>query len=149
MSKINWLQVQNEYVTDESISHEDIAKKYRVSRSQVTRVASKNNWLELRQKSKQSATDKLPEKVGEELSKVNARHIQTARILQTIGMRTFLGDTNNNIAQLHPTSFDHARKAVETGVTIERKATGLDKSEQAPKVNILNLIAGEREKYGF
>ena len=149
MSKINWLQVQKEYISDESISHKDIAEKYGVTREQVSRMAIRNKWTELREKTRQEVTRRLPETAGEELSKINARHIQTARILQTVGMRAILGDTEHNVAQLHPKTFDQARNAVETGVTIERKATGLDKSEQSPKVNILNLIQGEREKYGF
>ena len=149
MSKINWLVARNEYVIDESLSYEDIAQKYGVSKSQVVRVADKEQWQELRAKAKQNATEMLPKKVGESIAEVNERHVQTAKILQTKGMVAIIGDEKNGIKPIPITSFDHARKAVDTGVTMERRALGLDKESGGPSVNVFVAVSTDQKKYGF
>ena len=149
MAKINWLQAKKDYISDESLSYEKIAKKYGVSKMQVARVAKKQGWVGLRKAAIQNANEMLPKKTGDAISDINARHVQTGKILQTKSMRSIIGDPEKGIDGFNPGDFEVARKGVVSGVAIERKAAGLDKSEQAPQINILNLIQADRKKYGF
>lgn len=135
MAKINWLQARVDYVSDESLSYEDIAKKYGTTKRAIEMHASKDKWVQLRADTSATLRQKLPEKISESIADVKVRHIQTAKILQSKGLRVIVGDPKNGIAGMEPETFDNARRSVKDGVEIERKALGMDEPT-IPAVNV-------------
>ena len=49
MSKVNWEQIEVEYIAG-SMSYRDIAEKYSVAQSRVSKVAAENKWYLKRKK---------------------------------------------------------------------------------------------------
>lgn len=48
MSKVNWSKAVQDYISNETMSYEKIAKKYKVSRTTVANKASEEDWPLLR-----------------------------------------------------------------------------------------------------
>lgn len=66
---INWLKIKEEYITS-SISQRDLADKHGVSYNTLMKRATKEKWLELREKAEKKATAKLLQKQGDKLLSV-------------------------------------------------------------------------------
>lgn len=66
---INWLKIKEEYITT-SISQRDLADKHGVSYNTLMKRATKEKWLELREKAEKKATEKLLQKQGDKLLSV-------------------------------------------------------------------------------
>jgi transposase len=66
---INWLKIKEEYITS-SISQRDLADKHGVSYNTLMKRATKEKWLELREKAEKKATEKLLQKQGDKLLSV-------------------------------------------------------------------------------
>jgi LysM repeat protein len=133
MSKIKWIKAKTDYIKDETQSFESISKKYGVSVTAVKVRASKDGWVKLRKQTLQKVNQKLPEKLGNELAEIKARHARLGRILQGKGYQKI------SKQKAVPQDFDDARRAIETGVKIEREALDLNKNTP-PMVNIKNII---------
>lgn len=69
IDKINWLKIKEEYITT-SISQRDLADKHGVSYNTLMKRATKEKWLELREKAEKKATEKLLQKQGNKLLSV-------------------------------------------------------------------------------
>ena len=120
--KANWHKALTDYISDESLSYDDISKKYNVSIDAVKRIAVKEEWVKLRSETKQKIIQKLPEKTGDKIAEVNARHANFAKILQGISIRAITSKEKGKEPEFKPSSFEDARLGLLTGVNIERNA---------------------------
>lgn len=88
-SKIDWLKLETEYVTDISekpVTLKDLGKKYEVSYKTIEDYSSKNNWKEKRREYKVKVSEKFKEKLSDETSDVMAdilNNINTALLQAT------------------------------------------------------------------
>jgi len=121
MAKINWSEARAKYISDETISYNDIAKEYGVVYKTVAVWAKKQNWIKLRKESALNGNQKVIEKVGDSIAEVNARHIRTGKLFQEAG----INPVKNK--RFKPRSFDQALRSVDKGIEMERKALGIDK----------------------
>lgn len=116
--KIRWEKALVDYISDDTVSYASIAKKYGVSKQAVVEHASREGWQDLREETRKKVIQKLPEKIGENISDVNARHQKIGLKLQDIGLEA--------LDKFKPMNFREARDTIVLGVTLERKILGLD-----------------------
>lgn len=74
-SKIDWLKLETEYVTDISekpVTLKDLSKKYGVSHLVIQQYSSDKKWSELRKEHFRKVSEKTKEKLSDETSNVMA-----------------------------------------------------------------------------
>lgn len=88
-SKIDWLRLETEYVTDISekpVTLKDLSKKYGVSHLVIQQYSSDKKWSELRKEHFRKVSEKTKEKLSDETSDVMAdilNNINTALLQAT------------------------------------------------------------------
>lgn len=88
-SKIDWLKLETEYVTDISekpVTLKDLSKKYGVSYLVIQQYSSDKKWSELRKEHFRKVSEKIKEKLSDETSDVMAdilNNINTALLQAT------------------------------------------------------------------
>lgn len=88
-SKIDWLKLETEYVTDISekpVTLKDLSKKYGVSHLVIQQYSSDKKWSELRKEHFRKVSEKTKEKLSDETSSVMAdilNNINTALLQAT------------------------------------------------------------------
>lgn len=88
-SKIDWLKLETEYVTDISekpVTLKDLSKKYGVSHLVIQQYSSDKKWSELRKEHFRKVSEKTKEKLSDETSNVMAdilNNINTALLQAT------------------------------------------------------------------
>lgn len=88
-SKIDWLKLETEYVTDISekpVTLKALSEKYEVSYKTIEDYSSKNDWKEKRREYKGNVSEKTKEKLSDETSDVMAdilNNINTALLQAT------------------------------------------------------------------
>lgn len=88
-SKIDWLKLETEYVTDISekpVTLKDLGKKYGVSHLVIQQYSSDKKWSELRKEHFRKVSEKTKEKLSDETSDVMAdilNNINTALLQAT------------------------------------------------------------------
>lgn len=85
-TKIDWNVARIEYVSDPLLTYQDIADKYGVSLKAVKKVGSRDLWKQKRKKVSERTDDKLIEKAADKLVEVNARHTNTYKNMQALGL---------------------------------------------------------------
>lgn len=132
MAKIEWSKAKTDYIKDETMSYAKLAEKYGVAKRTVAERAAKENWQKLRKDTSIKVHQNLSEKVGEVIATARARHIKLGLKLQKKGGKA--------IRNIKPKSFEEGRKAVVSGIQIEKEALG-DREGGGVVVNIKAIIA--------
>lgn len=140
-TKINWVRALVDYIYDVTASYASIASKYGVSLQAVKKRASRDGWQELRRKTIQKVNQGLPEKVGETLAEVNARHAQIGIELQKMAADAI------ESGRVQPRTFNEARQMLVDGVKIERDALNLDQIPRQPQAVQINFGSQEVEEW--
>jgi hypothetical protein len=91
MGKVNWLEARLIYCADERASYDDVARKYKVAKSTITRRAVRERWPQLREEYQNEKFKKLLEKNADSQSEVEARHLKTIRISIKAAHNTIVG----------------------------------------------------------
>ncbi|MBP3554002.1 MAG: hypothetical protein J6K63_00025 [Clostridia bacterium] len=78
---MDWNEIRNEYITDESTSYRKLAKKYDVPLSTLTRHAREENWTEQRERVKSETMEKTIVKLSDEQAKRAAKFVSLADAL--------------------------------------------------------------------
>ncbi len=76
----------------------------------------------------------MPELVGEDRAKINARQAQIGKMLQTEGLKAIMEE------RMKPENFTQAKDSIRDGIKIEREALESSNSDD-PKTNIFNDLA--------
>ncbi len=140
MAKINWSKALIDYISDETSSYASIAQKYSISVQAVKKRASKDKWQALRTNTILKVDQKLPEKVGEEIAKVNAKHAQIGRLLTDKGIKAI------EESKLSPKNFDEAKDSIKDGIRIERDALNIQDRSQSPVAIQINFVGVPQEE---
>lgn len=82
--KVDWNKARADYLTDSTLSLQDIADKYSVSKKAVSNKASVEGWSKLRQKFAEKAFEDFQNKLVDEKSKAQNRHLIQYQNLQAI-----------------------------------------------------------------
>jgi hypothetical protein len=128
----SWQSALIEYVIDKELSYADIAIKYDVSLDAVKQHAAKEGWVQLRQENTQKIHQKVIAQTAETIAQINERHANTARMLQIKGL------TAIESKGFAPNNYREAKDSIYTGITLERKALGLDTPlVQSNTVNVI------------
>lgn len=99
---IDWYEARKEYLGDSTLSLDDIAKKYGVSKTAVGNRAKAEDWTSLRQDLYERAFTKFTEKLLDEKSSANNRHLTHWQNLQALA--------NNSIVDLAERNYERDRK---------------------------------------
>ena len=140
MAKISWSKALIDYLSDETSSYVSIAQKYGVSLQAVKKRASKEKWQNLRINTIQKVDQKLPEKLGEEIAQVNAKHARIGRMLTKKGIKAI------SKHKMVPKNFDGAKESIKDGVRIEREALNIQDKQQAPLAIQINFVGVSQEE---
>ncbi len=130
-SKIDWLKLETEYVTDISekpVTLKDLSKKYGVSHLVIQQYSSDKKWSELRKEHFRKVSEKTKEKLSDETSDVMAdilNNINTALLQATEELNIY--EEVNGFGKLvkHETETVRANKLG----TIVKALTSLQKIE--------------------
>ena len=140
MAKISWSKALIDYISDETTSYASIAAKYGVSVQAVKKRAGGEKWQALRTNTIQKVDQKLPEKLGEEIAQVNAKHAKIGRMLTKKGIKAI------NQHKLVPRNFDEAKESIKDGVRIERDALNIQDRSQPPVAIQINFVGVPQEE---
>ena len=86
-TKVDWLEVRKEYVTHLTISYATLAEKWGVARKTLQARATREEWPELRQELADKAYLQFSEKMLDEKSQAQTRHLKQYRNLQALANR--------------------------------------------------------------
>lgn len=131
-SKVNWLAIKKDYLTDETATYEGLAKRYKVTGPAIGKMARREKWYELRKAIHKRAEERMLMKIEEEVSAAKTHHVKLGKLLQDKGESALMDGKN-------PVKIKQAKDVVafiREGVNIERQAREMDKKE--PKV--VNII---------
>jgi len=95
---IDWYEARKDYLGDSTLSFEDIAKKYGTSKTAVGNRAKAEDWTNLRQDLYERAFTKFTEKLLDEKSSANNRHLTHWQNLQALA--------NNSIVDLAERNYE-------------------------------------------
>ncbi len=140
MAKISWSKALIDYISDETASYASIAAKYGVSVQAVKKRASKEKWQNLRTNTIQKVDQKLPEKLGEEIAQVNAKHAKIGRMLTKKGIKAIKEH------KLAPKKFDEAKESIKDGIRIEREALNIHDKQQSSVAIQINFVGVSQEE---
>jgi hypothetical protein len=99
---IDWYEARKDYLSDNTLSFEDIAKKYGTSKTAVGNRAKAEDWTNLRQDLYEKAFSAFSEKLLDEKSSANNRHLTHWQNLQALA--------NNSIVDLAERNYERDRK---------------------------------------
>lgn len=126
--KIDWTAAKKDYITDETLSYEDIAKKYGLATQSVAARAGKDGWVEQRKKALSKIDQKLIEKATDIVAEFQAKKLKVGQAMVAIGLQGI---------QAHPPrSARESKEVVDSGYKIATEAMGLDKPQN--QINIQN-----------
>lgn len=95
---IDWFEARKDYLTVNTLTYADIAKKYGVSKTAVENRAKAESWVELRQDLGEKAFNKFTEKLLDTKSSANNRHLTHWQNLQALA--------NNSIVDMAERSYE-------------------------------------------
>ena len=96
-TKVDWQEVQKEYITDSTASYAHLAEKYGVARKTLQERATREQWPKLRQELADKAYDKFTEKLVDEKSQAQSRHLTQYKNLQVLASRALSGMSEGSI----------------------------------------------------
>ena len=83
-TKVDWQEVQKEYIIDSTASYAQLAEKYGVARKTLQERATREQWPKLRQDLAEKAYEQFTEKLVDEKSKAQSRHLTQYKNLQVL-----------------------------------------------------------------
>ncbi len=119
--KIDWIEAQQYFLMDATITLSDVAKHFKVSRESVTKWSQKQGWQELRNKLSEKATNEMMKRLAKKKVAANDRHVNNYKSLEDKIMLAVdkLSDESD------PSEMLALAKALKTASDGERVALGL------------------------
>lgn len=87
MGKIDWYDVEYEYLSQADLSYSDIANKYGVAKSTVVRRAQKGDWVNKRLALKEKRVEELLQRTNQEKIEVEERELRILRAIQALAAK--------------------------------------------------------------
>jgi len=132
-TRIDWLEVRKEYLTNHKSSYRSLAKKFAISYTALQKHATKDDWPEQRQK----LAEKTKQKTDDEFVKIKAecddRHVLHYKNIQAIANRTIMNwneqlNKPNSKYEVDPKDLSNVARALKIGIDGERIVRGLPTS---------------------
>jgi len=101
-TKVDWLEVRKEYLMDATTSYKSLAKKYGVALKTLQDRGTREGWSVLRQDLVDKAFNRFTEKLLDQKSSANERHLQHWQNLQ--------GLANEAVVDMATRNFERDRK---------------------------------------
>lgn len=139
---IDWYSARKDYLSDNTLSFEDIAKKYGTSKTAVGNRAKAEDWTNLRQDLYEKAFSAFTEKLLDTKSSANNRHLTHWQNLQALA--------NNSIVDMAERSYERDRRGniiLIDGKPIPRPLNTFELEKLAKTLKI--AIDGERVVLGL
>ena len=139
---IDWYEARKLYLSDNTLSYEDIAKKFGTSKTAVGNRAKAEDWTNLRQDLHEKAFSAFTEKLLDEKSSANNRHLTHWQNLQALA--------NNSIVDMAERSYERDRKGkiiIIDGKPIPRPINPFELEKLAKALKV--AIDGERVVLGL
>lgn len=139
---IDWYEARKLYLSDNTLSYDDIAKKFGTSKTAVGNRAKAEDWTNLRQDLHEKAFSAFTEKLLDEKSSANNRHLTHWQNLQALA--------NNSIVDMAERSFERDRKGhiiIIDGKPIPRPINPFELEKLAKALKV--AIDGERVVLGL
>ncbi len=121
----DWFKIKTEYLTDRTATLRSVADKHGVALAHIGRVAAAGKWREKKVEMQLKVQQKVIEKLPETIAQIKARHIGTARLVQTEMIKLIESGnikSNSTIADL------------KSAIDIERDALGLNDKKQTDEI---------------
>lgn len=150
---IDWFEARKVYLSDNTQSYSTIAKKYGVTKKAVENIAGREGWATLRQDLGEKAFNDFTEKLLDQKSQANNRHLTHWQNLQALANRSIqemaehsyytdkagklilLDDGSGNKRPvpkpLNPFELEKLAKALKVAIDGERVVLGLPTSVSA------------------
>lgn len=87
MGKIDWYDVEYDYLSQADLSYGDIAFKYGVAKSTVVRRAKKGDWVNKRLALKEKRVEELLLRTNQEKVEVEERELRILRAIQALAAK--------------------------------------------------------------
>ena len=139
---IDWYEARKLYLSDNTLSYDDIAKKFGTSKTAVGNRAKAEDWTNLRQDLHEKAFSAFTEKLLDEKSSANNRHLTHWQNLQALA--------NNSIVDMAERSYERDRKGkiiIIDGKPIPRPINPFELEKLAKALKV--AIDGERVVLGL
>lgn len=148
-TKVDWLEVKKEYLSDSTTSYRSLAKKYGVSFTTLEKRANREGWSELRQELVEKAEEAFKEKLLKTKSEANNRHLTHYQNIQAIANKSINEMANKNYLldkagnlyldrrgnpvqrPINPFELEKLAKAMKEAINGERVVLGLPTSVSA------------------
>ncbi len=148
-TKVDWLVIRKEYLSDATSSYRTLAKKYGVSTTTLEKRAKSEGWAELRQELGEKAFSDFTQKLLDTKSNAQNRHLTHWQNLQSLANssimdmaeRNFERDKNGRLVldskknpipvPLNPFALEKLAKALKVAIDGERVVLGLPTSVSA------------------
>lgn len=136
MSKVNWKDVKNEYIHDETQSYSDLAQKYGVNETTIAVRAGREHWTSLRKTTLAKVQEKTIEKTSETIAKFQAKKLAVGQFMVDKGLKT--------LQEKDPRNAREAKEVIEVGYKISTEALELDKPQNINNIQVnVQPILGE------
>ena len=81
--KVDWTVIRQDFLRDKTISLTDLAKKYKITYSSITKVSARENWLKEREEKWKTLTEEAIGEVDGDIKEFLKRHIMIAKFAQS------------------------------------------------------------------
>ena len=81
--KVDWTVIRQDFLRDKTISLADLAKKYKITYSSITKVSARENWLKEREEKWKALTEEAIGEVDGDIKEFLKRHIMIAKFAQS------------------------------------------------------------------
>jgi hypothetical protein len=82
-NKVDWTVIRQDFLRDKTISLADLAKKYKITYSSITKVSARENWLKEREEKWKALTEEAIGEVDGDIKEFLKRHIMIAKFAQS------------------------------------------------------------------
>ncbi len=120
LAKIPWTKVYQYYISSETVTYDECAKKFHVSIQAVKEHGSAEHWTKKKQEIMQAALVLMDQRTAELIAQRNAKHVGLAQ--------TMLEGVEQQLAtkQFLPKSARDVKDWLDIGVKIERQGLGMN-----------------------
>ena len=141
-TKVDWLVVRKDYLSDATSSYASLAKKYGVALKTLQDRATREGWSELRQDLSEKAFSDFTQKLLDTKSEAQSRHLQHWQNLQALANKSII-----DIAERNYFSDKHGNLVLINGKPIPKPINTFELEKLAKALKI--AIDGERVVLGI
>jgi hypothetical protein len=114
-TKVDWIIIKQDFLNDKKVSLADLAKKYKITYSSITKVSAKEGWLKEREEKWKILTEEAIEEVDGDIKEFLKRHIMIAKFAQSKAVKKIKSIEDTDLSEKGAISL------LNTGLKAERE----------------------------